>query len=75
MMRPEHECAVALAGVHGAGRTLQQQQVDSQNTVDAALPQQFRNRRAFVVWAVSAGFASPNRLTEAVVAEIEAAES
>jgi len=37
---------------------------------DAEIPQQFRNKRAFAVWAVDLGLAPPERLTELVIPEV-----
>jgi len=39
---------------------------------DPDAPRQFRSRRAFLVWAVALGLAPPQRLTERIVAEVEA---
>jgi hypothetical protein len=36
----------------------------------ADLPQ-FRNRRAFLIWALMAGYTKPERVVERVVAELE----
>jgi hypothetical protein len=62
------ENAAALAGARGAGydRTTRPAK---HTTVEA--PEHRGDRRRFLVWAVLAGFAEPDRLTERIVAEIE----
>jgi hypothetical protein len=39
--------------------------------VDEEQPEHHNERRRFLVWAVLAGFAKPERLTERIVAEVE----
>jgi hypothetical protein len=39
-------------------------------TGNAVLPQ-FRNRRAFLVWALMCGYTKPERVVERVIAELE----
>jgi hypothetical protein len=38
---------------------------------DRALLPQFRNRRAFLIWALMAGYTKPERVVERVVAELK----
>ena len=58
------EARVAAGSSADTGR-----QTSTQNTTEAS---EHRNeRRRFLVWAVLCGFASPDRLTERIVDEIE----
>jgi hypothetical protein len=66
---PRNGSAVARAGNDGADSTRQRQ--PSNLTADAGLPQ-FRDRRAFLIWACMIGVVPPERVVERVVAEIEA---
>jgi hypothetical protein len=45
--------------------------VEETLAAEGELPEHRSERRRFIVWAVLAGFAKPERLTEAVVREIE----
>ena len=38
---------------------------------DLEMPQQFRNRRAFLIWSLAMGFIPPERVTERVLADIQ----
>jgi hypothetical protein len=69
-MQPAIDCAPT----RGDARDTQTLGVPSAPDPDAAAQPQFRNRRAFVVWAVQHGFAPPQRLTECILAEIEEGE-
>ena len=39
--------------------------------INDIVPQAFRSRRAFLVWAVACGFVKPDRLTERIVDDLE----
>jgi hypothetical protein len=53
-----------------AGSPLEQTKTQDSTSTDREVQPQFRNRRAFCVWAVSLGLVSHERLTEAIVKEL-----
>jgi len=55
----------------GAGAAIETSDAESLSHSHVETQPQFRNRRAFVVWAVRHGFAPPERLTERILAEIQ----
>jgi hypothetical protein len=68
-MRPTNDCAASLAGARGADDPKQVEQRG--NVIADADPPQFRNRRAFLIWACMIGVVPPERVVERVVAEVE----
>lgn len=57
-------------GPSGAGDFVTTLDAPSVTRLPSSTQPQFRNHRAFAVWAVMHGFASAERLTEMILAEI-----
>lgn len=76
-MRPPNENAPAAAAARGADtqrNTIPVDTTPAKVTPQREAPEYHCSRRRFLVWAVMAGYVKPERMTERVVAEIEAAQ-
>jgi hypothetical protein len=76
MTSPPKQMAARDADLGGHGKTVLGRSGNPNNTAVSPVaqveqPPQFRSRRTFIVWAVSFGFCSEKRLTEAIVSELQ----